>query len=271
MSATRVLLTGSTGYLGRFLRAELEARSIPFTTLGRTGCDVTVDLEDSGSVREQVARSRATHVLHAGAIAAMAACEADEARAHRVNAGSVEAMLAASPARLVLVSTDLVFDGERAPYDERSAPEPCSAYGRSKAAAERVLRAAGRGLVVRVPLLFGPSFDGRRGATDMIRSAFANRAAVTLFTDEARTPLHVADAARGLVDALLSMREGALHLPGPERVSRAELGLRFCRLHGLPGAALRLAPRPDPSRPRDTSLAGGWSAGRSLDAMLRDS
>ena len=54
--------------------------------------------------------------------------------------------------------------------------------------------------VARIPLLFGPSFDGRRGATDMIR---ASSDGVTLYTNEHRTPLHVADAARGLVELLL--------------------------------------------------------------------
>lgn len=271
MTKRRVLLTGSTGYLGRHLVAELRRRGEGFTTLGRTNADRICDLGDLAELRRHVAAVRPTHVVHAGAVATLAACEGDEDRAFAVNASSMSVLSAQADVRVVLVSTDLVFDGEQAPYDEARVPAPRSAYGRTKAAAERMLLTAGAGLVVRVPLLFGKSFDGVRGATDMIRSKLAQRASVVLFADEWRSPLHVVDAAHGLIAALFSERNGVLHLPGPKRVTRAEFGLRFCALQGLDGALLSSGLRSDPGRPRDVSLSGSWTAGRSLDAMLRDS
>ena len=90
-----------------------------------------------------------------------------------------------------------------------------------------------------------------------------------LFTDEFRTPLHAADAARGLVDLLLCGVRGISHLAGHERVSRWELGQRFCTLHGLPSDPFRPVPRPT-GRPWDVSLSGR-SSGRSLDDALRAS
>jgi dTDP-4-dehydrorhamnose reductase len=94
---------------------------------------------------------------------------------------------------------------------------------------------------------------------------------VPLYTNEFRTPLHAADAARGLVECLLDgAGAGLVHLAGPERLSRYELGRRFL-------AATRLA-RPleavecdDPLRPRDVALASAWDCGRSLDAALAES
>jgi dTDP-4-dehydrorhamnose reductase len=170
--------------------------------------------------------------------------------------------------RIVLVSTDLVFDGTAAPYAREAAPAPLGAYARSKARAEEAVRGAG-GVVVRVPLLFGPSFDGRRGATDMIRSAAGP---LPLFTNEFRTPLHAADAARGLVElALAAAGPATLHLAGPERVSRYELGRRFLAASGLAGPRLDPVECADPLRPRDVSLVPDWDCGRSLDAALAES
>jgi dTDP-4-dehydrorhamnose reductase len=124
--------------------------------------------------------------------------------------------------------------------------------------------------VARLPLLFGRSHDGRRGATDMVRAALRDGAALTLFSDEWRTPLHAADAAVGLVSLVLALPAGVHHLPGPERITRAAFGKRFAALHGLDLSPVRTAPRGDPMRPADVSLHGTPPTARSLDAMLRD-
>ena len=62
-----------------------------------------------------------------------------------------------SGARLVHLSTDLVFDGEQgAPYEEDADPRPVSAYGAAKLEAERIVaRAHPEALLVRTSLLYG--------------------------------------------------------------------------------------------------------------------
>lgn len=237
-------------------------------TAGRSGCDVPLDLAEWDSIGSASSEARADFVLHAAALASIAACEADPGRADAVNHRASARLAASARGRIVLVSTDLVFDGGAAPYASATPSSSLSEYARSKSRGEEVVRAAG-GLVVRVPLLLGRSFDGRRGATDMIRSAARP---LRLFTNEHRTPLHVADAARGLVDALLAHSgPGTLHLAGPERVSRFELGRRFLAATGLTGVHLEPAECTDPLRPRDVSLVSDWDCGRSLDAALAES
>jgi dTDP-4-dehydrorhamnose reductase len=187
-----------------------------------------------------------------------------------VNAQATARLAQAFGERLLLVSTDLVFDGREAPYGAEAPPSPLSVYGRSKAAAESAAFAAGA-RVVRLPLLFGRSQDGRRGATDMIRRAVADDKALVLYENEYRTPLHAADAARGLVDCLLAARKSPIaHLAGRERIARAELGRRFLKLHGLAPATVTFGVCTDPARPRDVSLRADWDCGRTLDAALRD-
>lgn len=249
-----ILLTGATGYLGHHVRAVCARRALPVVTVGRSGCDLQVDLADPDSVARLVAQLGTESVLHAGAMTSVAACEADPARAERVNVVATRLLAAAAGARLLLVSTDLVFDGRAGPYAPDAEPRPLSVYGRTKLAAERVVLAAGA-RVVRVPLLFGPSFDGRRGASDMVLSALREQRPLTLFTDELRSPLHVADAAARLLDLLLAPDTPPLtHLPGPEHLTRAELGLRICAEHGLDPRALTFAPSTDPLRPKDVRL-----------------
>jgi dTDP-4-dehydrorhamnose reductase len=266
LSKPRVLLTGSSGFLGSHLAPALAARGAEVVTAGRSGEQVRLDLAEPGSARAALAAARCDFVLHAAAMAAQAACENDPERALQVNCTSAVELLRAAP-RWLFVSTDLVFDGTQPPYDETSRPCPISVYGRTKAAAEERLLAlgGGRGLVVRLPLLFGRSPTGDRGATDMIRAAARSGQTVKLFTDEYRTPLHAADAARALATLLLATpAEGLLHLPGPETMSRYEFGRRFVALAGLPPSCIAPALRadlPGPPRPADLTMGtvSGWN------------
>jgi dTDP-4-dehydrorhamnose reductase len=89
---------------------------------------------------------------------------------------------------------------------------------------------------------------------------------VRLFHDEWRQPIAAADLA-GELWALVGLprreRAGIWHLPGPERLSRLELGLRLARAAGIDDARIddaiesaSAADHPTP-RPRDLTMAPG--------------
>jgi dTDP-4-dehydrorhamnose reductase len=269
MPALRILVTGGTGFLGGHAVAALRDRGHLVQTVGRGGGDVRVDLCAPGMVAAVLEATSPDLVLHLAAMSRLADCERDPDGARRVNTWLPRTFAERCGARLLLVSTDLVFDGRQAPYDESAAVAPLSVYGCSKAEGEQAAQRHGA-RVVRLPLLFGPDARGR-GATASLRAAQVARRVSTLFTNEYRTPLHAADAAAVLAD-LLPDADGPhlLHVPGPERCSRWELGRRFCALHGLDSALLEPAECQDATRPRDVSLAGSVPPRRTLDAMLRD-
>lgn len=267
MAALRMLVTGATGFLGAHVVAAVRAAGHEPVTTGRTGGDVSVDLLAPGMVAAVVQALAPDVVLHLAALARLGDCERDAAAAQRANAWLPEQFAARFGARCVHVSTDLVFDGRHGPYGPEAPVGPLSVYAASKAEGEERVRARG-GRVVRVPLLFGPDARGR-GATAALRVALQRGEPVPLFPNEYRTPLHAADAAAALVAlAADPSGPGLSHLPGPERVSRWELGRRFCAQHGLPVDRLLAVECQDPLRPRDVSLAGDWRPARGLDAML---
>ncbi len=269
MAAPRILVTGAAGFLGGFAIAALRARGAEVLTTSRSAGDAAVDLATPGMIDAVVEALAPDRVLNLAALSRLADCERDPQRAERVNHRLPAQWAARFGPRLVHVSTDLVFDGRAAPYDAGASPSPLSAYGHSKAAGETAVLAAG-GCVVRLPLLFGPDERGR-GATAMLRAAFAAARRVELYTNEYRTPLHARDAAEALAEVALAERAPSLlHLAGPERCSRWSLGQRFCALHGFDGARLVPIECQDPLRPRDVSLRSPWPVRRSLDAMLRD-
>lgn len=270
MASLRLLITGASGFLGAQVAAVARAAGHRVLATGRRGGDVAVDLLAPGMVAAVVQAAAPDVVLHLAAMARLDDCERDPARAMQANAWLPEQFAQRFGARLLHVSTDLVFAGTRAPCGPLDPVGPLSVYGQSKAQGEERVRTHG-GRVVRLPLLFGPDPEAR-GATASLRAALLRGRPVSLFTNEYRTPLHTRDAAEALVDLAANPDgPGLQHLAGPERVSRWELGLRFVRAHGLPQELLQPVECQDPLRPRDVSLASDWRAPRSLSAMLADS
>lgn len=269
MPPLRILVTGATGFLGPYAQGALAARGYEVVTTARSGGDAMVDLTQPGMVAAVLEALSPAFVLNLAAMARLGDCEQDPERAHRTNVQLPGLLAERCGDRLLHVSTDLVFDGRSAPYDERSATAPLSVYGGSKVEGEEaVVRLGGR--VVRLPLLFGADARGR-GASSSVRKALREQRPVELYTNEYRTPLHALDAAQGLAE-LIALRRcpQILHLPGPERCSRWELARRLCAVHQLDAMSLVPVECQDGLRPRDVSLCGTWQARRSLDDMLQD-
>jgi dTDP-4-dehydrorhamnose reductase len=262
------LVTGAGGQLGAYLLRDLAGRGAAVTAWGHAGRGdlfglplVPVELTDRAVVAAAFRAARPDAVIHCAALSRVADCHRDPARAEAVNVG-VTRLLAeladAARARLVFVSTDLVFDGRCGGYTEENAPAPLSAYGRSKAQAEDAVRSCPRALVARVSLLFGPTLTGRPSFFDEQALALRQRRPCTLFADEWRTPLSLPAAARALVALAEADCTGVLHLGGPERMSRLEMGRRLAASLGADPSMIVAAnrddvPAPEP-RPRDTSL-----------------
>ena len=223
------------------------------------------------------ASERPARVIHCAALSRAADCDRDPDLATETNAvlpGRIAAACARSGARLVHVSTDLVF-GREPPraggFTEQDPVSPAGHYGRTKAEGEgAVLRAYPGALVVRLPLLYGDSGGRRLGASDSLLASVAAGQRPTLFEDEWRTPLFVGDAAVALVELSARDLSGLLHVAGPDRVSRWELGCAVLRSAGVDAPARRgtRAELDMAARAADASLDA--SRARSLlDAPLR--
>ncbi|HEX2678876.1 MAG TPA: SDR family oxidoreductase [Polyangiales bacterium] len=269
---TELLVTGAGGALGSVLMRVLEEQLrtglgmvSPSGPRPHVGKVFVGDLSDARTYQDRVLSAAPATIVHAAAISQVAAVYADPERARTVNVDATARLLSlarATGARFVYLSTDLVFDGESAPYDEDATTEPCSLYGRTKLEAECHVLTYKRGLVVRLPLLYGePEVSRAPTFFQSMLAALREGRPVTLFSDELRTPLWLDDAARACVQLALSDVTGVIHAGGPERISRLAMGEQLVRALGADPALLRPSlraevPAPEP-RPRDVSLDSG--------------
>lgn len=143
----RILITGALGQVGHELQRSLAA-------LGAiTAVDVAnLDLTDSEALRRFLREHRPDVLVNPAAFTAVDKAETEEPLALAVN-GVAPGVMAEEMARLgglmIHYSTDYVFDGTgQAAWREDDAPNPLSAYGRSKLAGERAVGAAGGAHVI---------------------------------------------------------------------------------------------------------------------------
>lgn len=264
MKKPRVLVTGASGKLGAYVVRELSQRGREVVAWsGRSQGQIEgvplrpVDLKDSDQIKEAFGQAQAPSVVHCAAISSVAEAHSDFEAALLVNRDAT-ALLAELSTRLVYTSTDLVFDGENAPYDESAKPSPSSRYGESKLLGEEALRGHEGCLSCRMSLMYGPTLLGHSGFFDRQVESLELGRKISLFEDEWRTPLALDEAASALIGYLDSDITGRVHLAGPERLSRYEMGLKLAKFLRLPSDLVIPTQQnsvhfPEP-RPRDVSL-----------------
>src|SRR5262249_49176826 len=126
-------------------------------------------------------------------------------------------------ARILYCSSDHVFSGDTGPYDETSAPDPLSVYGRTRVAAEQVVLARPNTIVVRSGPWIGPSATGRTGHLDWLRYRHARALPMTIVADEARSAVWASEAADRVWQLADSTITGIRHLVTPRAIPRPEL------------------------------------------------
>ncbi|MFE6867220.1 SDR family oxidoreductase [Kitasatospora sp. NPDC057692] len=250
-SGPRILLLGASGFVGGGLWSHLAPRHPVVGTYATRPVPglVRLDLRDETRLAA-LAADGFDLVVHAAGLVPLEAAEADPALAHRLNVRPVEVLLDAlrgTAAKLVLLSSDNVFDGTRPRYTEADPPSPVNVYGRTKAAAEDLLLAEGGHLVVRLPLVFG------RGPW---ANTFLSRLAAP--TTPARTDLVCAPVYLPSIGPALTRlwhHTGVLHYGGADVVTRFELMSRVQRALHLPTRVLPTrGPRPHADCPRPPHL-----------------
>lgn len=264
----KILITGATGQLGPYVVKRLLADGVePTLWARRTHPPLfelpvhAIDLTDVSQVVAAFAEASPDVVLHCAAISSIDGCYRDQEAATAMNVQATQTLARLCDehnARLVYCSTDLVFDGEKGGCVERDQAKPLSVYGRTKLDGESPVLASKRNIVIRFPMLFGPTLLGNPRFTDsMIRKLKAGET-VTLFDDEYRSAIAVDIAAEGMTLAANSDAVGVFHLGGQDRLSRHQMGVIVAERLGLDASLIeaksRLSMESAEPRPADTSL-----------------
>lgn len=260
MSTGRLLITGGSSYLGQHLvpRALAQAPgALLYTYYSNEPLSLPqarqLDLRDAPAVHALFDAFRPDVIIHTAG-SNRPAETMDEVI--RLGATHVTQAARAHGARLIHLSTDVIFDGQNAPYHEDDPPSPLHAYGRAKAAAEATVSAYPDHVIIRTSLIYGLERLDR--GTAWIRDALRAGRAVTLFTDQIRNPVWAPALCNACLELSTMAYTGVLHVAGAQRLSRAEFGERMLDWWGIDDREILRFGRSDPERwPQNCTLAIG--------------
>jgi dTDP-4-dehydrorhamnose reductase len=258
----KLLVTGAAGYLGsEVCRLAVErgdeVLAARFRVRPPHGQPLDLDVRDAAHVDRVLMRHGPNVVVHTAYVQDGPTMPATIVRGSRAVAEAARR----ADARLVHLSTDLVFDGEQgAPYAEDAEPRPVGLYGAAKLEAERlVAQAHPEALLVRTSLLYGKPGP---------QEALALRDGVELYTDEIRCPTRVDELAAALLELAARDVAGPLHVAAGEPCSRFELGRLLRAAAGGDPDGVRGAPSPRVGRARNVALDSSRAV-RLLGSELR--
>ena len=225
----RALITGGGGQLASDLQELLggDARSYSHAEL---------DIADSAALDRAFEETQPDVVFNCAAFHNVDVCETEPDSAWAVNVRAVRD-LANRGAKLVHLSTNYVFDGQREePYGEDDLPNPRSIYALTKLAGEYAALAYGDGaLVVRGAGLYGLHGSASKGGNFVQRMVARARdqGALKMVADQLLQPTFTADLAAAIVDALEREVTGVVHLTAADACSWHDFTVAIMELAGV--------------------------------------
>lgn len=223
----RLLITGGSSYLGRHLvpQAAAKARELVHTYYSNEPPPVPgaryLDIRDGGAVSQLVDEVRPDVIIHT------AGSSGRPTMADVIKLGAAHITDAATQvgARLIHLSTDVVFDGKEAPYAEGDPPRPIHDYGRAKAEAENIVARHADHVIVRTSLIYG--LERMDHGTRWLVNRLRKKEPVTLFVDQMRNPVWAHSLSEACLELAALDYRGILHVAGAQVLSRAQFGRRM--------------------------------------------
>lgn len=160
MVLRKVLLTGGSGTLG----TELKMLRPNIICPSSDELDITIQ----ENVEFFFTQNRPDLVIHAAAYTDVSKAETDFENVIDVNIGGTLNVLKAcihNKIKMVYISTDYVFDGEKGNYETTDPINPLTKYAKSKAAAELMVRMYNNSLCVRTSF-YGREFPYEKAIED---------------------------------------------------------------------------------------------------------
>jgi dTDP-4-dehydrorhamnose reductase len=251
----RLLVTGGSGYLGRHLvpLAASEVEVLAHTYFSQAPAAAPgaryLDVRNESDVMALVVDFEPHVIIHAAGSSGRPTME----EVIEAGARNVSTAASRSGARLIHLSTDVIFGGRDAPYREEDTPDPLHAYGQAKARAERVVRRHADHVIVRTSLIYG--LQEMDHGTRWLVGGLRRGRPVTLFTDQMRNPVWVESLSNALLELAGLDYRGVLHVAGSQVLSRAQYGLRMLDWWGVDErATLSLGPGDGARWPADCTL-----------------
>ncbi len=233
----KILVTGSYGQLGR----SLFKRRIKSTEILWTGKNIPsgergiyLDILDRKNLRKLVKLYSPDIIINLAALTDVDLCEKNPFLACEINTIGVKNICENFSGKIIQISTDYVFNGEKGPYSEDDQVEPLSAYGVTKLEAEKIVMSHCSGnLILRGNVLYNYDTQSKASFLSWVVNSLKRKIPIKVVNDQINNPTWTESMAKTIFSCIESNINGIFHWGDAEFLSRYKFALKIARNYKL--------------------------------------
>jgi len=238
------LILGANGLIGRSVSKQIEGKYNWFGTYHKrcdidlTQIDITLDA-DIKRIFELSELSNPSHIINCTNLAGgVNFCEKNPLIAKKFHLDSVTWMCKLAnkhSSKLVMISTDYIFDGGNIPYKEDDETNPLNLYGSLKLRAEKqIIENANDYLIIRTTNVFG--WDPNTVTPNYMMQLYKSMSRKKEFNAPSflwGNPTYVDNLTSAIVELCKKNIKGIFHVVGSSFINRYDWALKFCEKGGF--------------------------------------
>ena len=262
---TRSLIIGS-GLLGNNL-AKIAINE--FTTsitynehpLDIEGCkSYYLNIANRMDVATLIQKLNPSYIIHTAALTNVDHCERDKRLAWNINVEGTKHIAETARkinAKLIYISTDYVFDGNKGMYKEDEPTNPIDYYGETKLEGEKLVKNLRDCIIVRPSVLYGEN-PVKLNFVSWVINELKKGNGINIVKDQFNTPTLADNLAELILELIEKEENGIFHASGSERINRYDFALRIAEIFDWDKGLIKPI----------TSDQLNWIAKRPMDSSL---
>lgn len=236
----RLLIVGS-GLLGNNLAKKAINEFTVFTTYNDHPLEIEncksyhLDITNRVDVTTLVQELNPEYIIHTAALTNVDQCERDKRLAWNINVEGTKHVAEIAQkvsVKLIYISTDYVFDGDKGMYKEDAPTNPVDFYGETKLEGEKVVKGLSDYIIVRPSVLYGWNPINVNFVTWVMQELKKGKG-INIVKDQLNTPTLADNLAELILELIERDETGIFHISGSERINRYDFAIKIAEIFNL--------------------------------------
>lgn len=235
-----ILITGSNGLLGQ----QLVTHFSQFSNFDVVACSrgenkvlstdkftyYNLDISNKQDFKNILKTENPDIIINCAAMTNVDLCEDNRDECYTINVDAVNELVLyckSKKTKLIHLSTDFIFDGEKGFYAEEDEPNPLNFYGKTKLESEAlIVQALSDFAIIRTILVYGTTQNTNRGnIVTWVKNSLESGKEIRVVSDQFRMPTLVSDLVKAIDLVINQDAKGIFHISSNELLSIYEIAL----------------------------------------------
>ena len=238
-----ILITGGSGQLGFTLYSDFkESYEVINTSKINLSDSISLDITNASEVEKKLNMYSPDMIFNCASYNQVDSCELNKKDARDVIVLGLQNLINNSKknCKIVHISSDYIFDGQKGSYSESDSPNPINYYGKLKLESENLLRSSNRDFIIlRCSTVFSGLLDNKSNFLAWVYKNLKAGNKIRVVDDQLSNPTPVELISKVLNLAILLNSRGIYNIGSLDSISRYEFALKICNKFGFNSSLIK--------------------------------